>query len=278
MSSPPCKGGERAWPRRGAPALMSLPIAPPPLILSSGLQPAKSKDPRPRWPYSGAFDRLRLSGGGDGAVLVTSCSFSNDPVAAKPAAPYYQQKKAFADVVEGIMRFLNSKILGAIFFATSLPHPVYAQTLDFDCDVPENRFSSVTATINGAPMMSGNVRAVEMRSGKNLPVAGGRFVGVDGLASLGFQLIAPSHKASKLDIVLTLNRGNNPERYMAGQIDAAMQIPFSLSLTAAGSVSLQIGGQEFTAEFMPMPQSNAMIFCSTGQFKFTGLSLTSKDQ
>ena len=56
-------GGETdGWPAIAA----SKAAQPPPLILSRGLQPAKSKDPPPRWPNSGAFDKLRLSGGGGG--------------------------------------------------------------------------------------------------------------------------------------------------------------------------------------------------------------------
>ena len=46
-------------------------------------QPASSKDPRPRWPYRGAFDRLRLSGGGGGNrnTLERTCLSPSDPIA-----------------------------------------------------------------------------------------------------------------------------------------------------------------------------------------------------
>ncbi len=40
--------------------------------------PASSKDPRPRWPYSGAFDKLRLSGEGR--------LFSHSPITPNPSS------------------------------------------------------------------------------------------------------------------------------------------------------------------------------------------------
>lgn len=173
------------------------------------------------------------------------------------------------------MQLIYYRIWAALAVVGFLSCPASAATLDFDCDVPANRFSSISAHIDGAPTIVGTVLAAELRSGDNLPVAGSRIVSADGAASLGFQLVAPSQRSSKFDIILNLNHNNDPQRKVVGQIDVTTAIPFRLSLATTGKVSLTIGDKRFDADFTPMSDSRAMIFCSTGQFKFTNLSFAS---
>jgi hypothetical protein len=153
---------------------------------------------------------------------------------------------------------------------------VLAAPLSFDCDVPPDRFSSVSENLTGSPAISGTVEVVQMRSGNNLPVAGARLVSADGINSVGLQLVAASAHAKQFDIVLNTKRGDNFQRNTVGQVDAGAAIPFSLSLSGTGKVALLIGTSSFITDFIPIPIGKAMAFCSTAQFKFTGLEFSTR--
>ena len=171
----------------------------------------------------------------------------------------------------GLWRKL-SKILSFMVLMRSAS--ALAAPLSFDCDVPADRYSSVSEDLTESPAITGTVEAVQMRSGANLPVAGARLVSADGSNSVGLQLVANSTHAKLFDIVLNTERGNNLQRRTVGQVDAKVAIPFSLTLSATGKVTLLIGTSIFNADFVPIPAGKAMAFCSTAQFKFTGLAFS----
>ena len=157
-------------------------------------------------------------------------------------------------------------------FAIAYPNLASAAPLSFDCDVPPNHYSSVSQDVNGQMAISGTVKAIEMRSGKNLPVAGAGFVSADGVNGTGFQLVAASARANKFDILFNTNCGGDSKRKTVGQIGAREAITFSLSVSELGKVTLIIEGTSFNADFVPMSSGNEMVFCSTGQFKFSNLT------
>ncbi len=146
-----------------------------------------------------------------------------------------------------------------------------AATIDFDCDVPPNHFSSVSQETTGPLGISGLIELKEMRSGENLPLAGARLVSADGTLSTGFRLMAASPRAKQLDIKLNTKRGEVINEVVLGQVDAKASVPFNFSLSEAGKVVLTIGGSTFGADFIPIVNGKEMAFCSTAQFKFTKL-------
>lgn len=156
--------------------------------------------------------------------------------------------------------------------------PAYAAATAFDCDVPPDHFSSVSQDVAGLMAIRGTVQVVQMRSGNNLPVAGARLVSADGNNSIGFQLIAASARAKKFDIVLNIKRSDDFKRSTVGQISADASIPFSLSVDKTGRAMLSISGNEFSVNFIPMSDGKEMAFCSTAQFKFSGLLFSQNDE
>ncbi|WP_344694271.1 hypothetical protein [Sphingomonas cynarae] len=150
-------------------------------------------------------------------------------------------------------------------------YPASASTIDFDCDVPKNHYSSVTQDINGPISVSGIIELVEMRSGDNLPLAGVRFVSADGLISTGFRLMASSEHAKQFDIKLNTKSGESFKEILLGQVDVKESVPFTFSLSQAGKVAINIGGITFGADFIPIVDGKEMAYCSTAQFKFTKL-------
>lgn len=70
-----------------------------------------------------------------------------------------------------------------------------ASPLKFDCDVPADRFASVSQETAGPLAISGTVALILAREGKYLPVAGARLVSSDESRSVGFQLLHPPRTA-----------------------------------------------------------------------------------
>ncbi len=170
--------------------------------------------------------------------------------------------------------------VGIVLFlgALTCSAPAYATATAFDCDVPPDHFSSVSQDVAGPLAIKGSVQVVQMRSGNNLPVAGARLVSSDGNNSVGFQLVAASASAKQFDVVLNVKRGSNLKRSTVAQMATDASVPFKLSLDDTGKATLAIGGNNFSANFMPLSSGKQMVFCSTGQFQFTGLFFSPNDE
>lgn len=153
--------------------------------------------------------------------------------------------------------------------------PAFSQTtspgMTFDCDVPADRYSSVTQDLIGVPTIRGSVRAMELRSGNYLPVAGARIVSSDGKQSVGFRLIAASPRAERFDVAFETRSGGVSNPRTVAQVAAKSDIQFSLSLSDAGKATLVLDGMDFEVEFEPLQSASGMAFCSTAQFKFSDL-------
>lgn len=168
-------------------------------------------------------------------------------------------------------------IAAALWAAMQLtPPPALAATpIDFDCDVPADHFSSVSQDASGPVVIKGTVLAVQMRSGNYRPLAGVRVTSADDMNIVGFRLIDSSSRAKHLDVKLNMMQGRDLKEVTEGQVSAEVALPFTFSFSESGQVTLSIGGSIFQASFMPFANAKVMVFCSTGQFKFTDILLPS---
>jgi hypothetical protein len=175
----------------------------------------------------------------------------------------------------------RSCLLAAIIWAAThlAPAPLLAAApLDFDCDVPADHFSSVSQDGHDPITIKGTITAIQMRSGNNLPVAGIRIASLDGLNSTGFRLIASSTRAKTMVVKLNTIQGKNFKESTQKDVDAKAAVPFVFSLSESGEVTLTINAVSFKTSFIPIANSKVMAFCSTGQFKFTGLIFPNASQ
>lgn len=162
-----------------------------------------------------------------------------------------------------LLNFLTSWLLAASTGAS-------AAQIAFDCDVPADRFSSVTGSASTPTRIEGVVSVSELRRGSNMPVAGARLVDGDKRKSVGFQLLPKSRGSS--EVILNLNDGGGLKRQTVGEVSSNGPVRFSLSISESGAVELKIGEQSFTASAAPLVSPTWMAFCSTGQFKFSELA------
>ena len=85
---------------------------------------------------------------------------------------------------------------------------------------------------------------------------------------LGFQLVAASPKADFFDVVLNKQVEGKLQKFGVGQVPAKAAISFQLTVDGSGKGSFVVDGKKADFDFPPLSGSKAMVFCSTGQFKF----------
>lgn len=165
-----------------------------------------------------------------------------------------------------------------VIFASSVLQSslLFAEPLNFDCDVPSDRYSSVSQETNASTIIAGSVQMVEMRSGTYLPLAGARWINTEGTTSVGFQIVAASHRSSQFEVVLNVQDKNETKRYLLTHVAVKEAIPFKL-YSDNGKIVVAVGSSRVATEIAPFPAGKAMAFCSTAQFKFTDLRFTSSN-
>jgi len=171
-----------------------------------------------------------------------------------------------------MMRVIGRWLSNGVAVATlQVSAPAFATSLSFDCDVPPDHFSSISDQVTEGAAIRATVQMVEMRPGKNLPVAGARLIGNDGAVAAGIQLVAASARAKQFDIVFNARQGEAVQRTSLGQVDVAGPIPFELTVSDAGTVTVLVGDSRFDVAAPPVAYEKGMVFCSTGQFKFSDI-------
>jgi len=147
-----------------------------------------------------------------------------------------------------------------------------ASPMKFDCDVPANRFSSVSEETTGTLAISGTVALIQAREGNYMPVAGARLISSDGSRRVGFQLVAPSAHRTEFNIIFNIDAGDGLKQYTMGQVDMRTPASFSLAISNAGKISLAIGDKSFDRGTLALRGGKIEVLCSTGQFKFSDLN------
>jgi len=164
-------------------------------------------------------------------------------------------------------------LLGRAALAISLvAYAAPAAALEFDCDVPANRFSSVVDDGDSLPSIQAKVEKLVFRADDYLPLAALRISNGDDSRSVSLQLVAPNNRARQFDVFLSLSTGGAPNRTLLGRIDIDGPIELKLFLAEDGSINVQVGSFTATRDFGPLEASTAAALCSSGQFKFSDLS------
>lgn len=166
--------------------------------------------------------------------------------------------------------------LAAALALVPIAAPANAALFEFDCDVPANRYSSVSSQGDQLLSISGIITPISYRSGKFEPVAGALLGDSDGANTTTFQLVATSRRPKHLVILTNIKRGEDVRSGQVGTIRADEPVPFSMSLSESGMVQITIADQTFNHEFMPLSSGKEMLFCSTGQFKFSEIAFSGR--
>ena len=155
------------------------------------------------------------------------------------------------------------------------PAPALASPIDFECDVPPNRFSSVDEPFASAPVtIGGKVSLVLARKGNYRALAGARLSSGDEANSIGFQVIGDGKPDGGFAIFMNAKRGGAAKRTQIGTLAGPVpDLAFSISIAPDGKAELRVGDHSASAVLDPFPAGRGRIFCSSGQFTFQGVEL-----
>lgn len=175
---------------------------------------------------------------------------------------------------------LFNAALGFCALNTCLVTSLGARPIDFDCDVPSDKFSSVMMTVPGPTYVaSGTITAIEKRSGHYLPLVGLLIRRSDRPSTYsGFQLSAPSAVGENYRLTFRRQGTENDAIEAVGDIPLKGPVPFRFSLSSGGMLTLTLAGKSYTwsagPNFAELDQAKMQAMCSTGQFKFFRLELS----
>lgn len=154
--------------------------------------------------------------------------------------------------------------LGASSIAT-------AQTpLQFDCDAPVDQFSTEVQIVALPVTVVGTISALAMASKDYVPSASLAIVSADDKNGVGFQVNAPVDDATEFDVDhIEMERGVLKETPQ-GRVPSSGAIPFSLSVSKLGDVTVSVGTIVFTAKFAPVARMKVAATCTSSHFKYLG--------
>jgi len=175
-----------------------------------------------------------------------------------------------------------------------LARPAWAGPVDFECDVPPNRASSVDQAVPGpAVTISGRISFVLARGGRYSPMASVAVIGGWGSGGATLRMIGQPRSGANASSAASGARaagavaGGPPSagdpfavdilvRTAAGQRNvtlgtlpaATTDAPFSIVVGADGAASVSVGGLAARIMLAPLMAPRVRLLCSSGQFAF----------
>jgi hypothetical protein len=171
-----------------------------------------------------------------------------------------------------ILPLLVSALLAAC--ATS-PSAQQREIYYFDCDVPPGRFSEWNRTVQGSEVrVSGTIELTEPRRDPSWGAVANVFVTGNEAASIaGFRLFIDSHTPDLVDVLL-VRPGEPPGGdALFSSPWRGEAVPFTVSLNQSGDLSVAVGGKAQSVHFGGFKPQAVDLSCSTGQFKYRGVSV-----
>jgi hypothetical protein len=147
----------------------------------------------------------------------------------------------------------------------------------FDCDVPAGHFSSWTRSLNASSVrVSGNLQVLEVREDpKWSPGANIFLVNAQGTATAGFQLAIYNRNPEQITAFLYDQLSAEKQVLVATSDWRGKVISFDLVLSNAGVLKISFNGISQTKPLGDFRLGVVKFTCSTGQFKFLGLTIAS---
>jgi len=162
-------------------------------------------------------------------------------------------------------------VIGILTGTLGSPLTANAQTsLQFDCDAPVDQFKTEAQMVALPITVVGTISPLAMVSKDYFPSASVAIVSEDDKNDVGFQIIAPADDAPELDVDYIETQRGILKEIPQGRVPSAGAIPFTLSVSELGDVTVTVGTMMFTAKFAPVARVKVAATCTSGHFKYAG--------
>jgi hypothetical protein len=170
---------------------------------------------------------------------------------------------------------MRTSLLAVLVASSSIAAAQPPTTYEFDCDVPPGRASEWTGTV--APILtgiSGHIELIEPRANERWnPVASVFLVRDD--VRVGLQLIVARDAPDSVQIAVLRSNSSGGREVLGTAAWKANRVPFSMSSTKAGEVTLSVAGKDVSLGVTEFRAEKIALSCSSGQFKFGEVSVES---
>jgi hypothetical protein len=165
---------------------------------------------------------------------------------------------------------------GCTTMASRVPQ---AETYYFDCDVPAERSAEWNRTVSGREVrVSGAIELIEPRRDPRWePVANVFVSGNEESSVVGFRLFLDWHAPELVHISLMAPSGTLWDDALVSRSWRGESIPFTFSFIQSGELKLTAAGKSQSARPVAFKLQKVRLSCSSGQFKFTGVSVDITD-
>lgn len=163
--------------------------------------------------------------------------------------------------------------LAAVAGALLSPAAAHATPITFECDAATDRYSSMIVPMASSVTVVGTLTAAAFRPGKERSNGGMVINSADGLNMVGFHLTLPTPDAKALNLVLVARNAGKLDRRLIRSVPLGSAVPFSMVLPATGQGRLVVGETPINVAFGNLKAGNAIVFCTSGQYRFTGLDV-----
>ena len=175
-----------------------------------------------------------------------------------------------------MFRIILAVLVAALVAACATSPPAQQREIYyFDCDVPPGRFSEWNRTVQGSEVrVSGTIELSESRRDPSWGAVANVFVtGSEASSTAGFRLFIDAQAPDLVDVLLV-----RPGEPSAG--DALISspwrgeaVPFTVSFNQSGDLNVAVAGKSQSVHFGGFRPQAVALSCSTGQFKYRGVSV-----
>jgi hypothetical protein len=176
-----------------------------------------------------------------------------------------------------MLRFMRWVPVVLLAGCTADPSPLaHPESYDFDCDVPPGNFSQWSRAVNaGEVRISGVIQVIEPRSHTRwAPVATVTVSGKEEVPSVGVRAMIDGNAPDEVRLVLLKPDGLAVDDPLVSVPWEGKAIPFTLSLDGRGDLKVSVIDQSRALHLAPFPVQKLKLGCSTGEFKFSAVTVT----
>ena len=142
----------------------------------------------------------------------------------------------------------------------------------FDCDAPASRIFQASQPVTLPAEISGVLMPIKIRRGSYIPQAGAVFESANGKNAVGLALLHDAHSSRDLD-PMAFGIADSPLPFQFQKVSRFAPIPFSISLSPSGKTVVKVAQQTARFDAKPMDSVKVTLFCYTGHFRFSELTI-----
>jgi hypothetical protein len=234
-----------------------------------------------RWVEFAANSPLTRAVGGGGQLCGTTHVQSRALFVGRACDLRFRGPILYRKLRDGPMRKIckpfSCLLLVALCGCTAVsPRPVVPATYNFDCDVPAGSASVWNSTVTAKNLhVAGRIEFIELREHPRWASAASVYITAEE-TSVGLHLIRNHDTPTEVQLALFASGGIKQNVVFAEAHWEGMPIPFDLSLSESGTLSVNAAGKSKSMDLSSPKIQKITLSCSSAEVKFSEIVVSSR--